>query len=54
LNKIENPNSLQKIIEKLPFGLWFKWRDVADEIMEVKQREITIEDILARKTSESQ
>ena len=35
LKKIENPNSLQMIMEKLPFGLRQKWRDVADDIMEV-------------------
>ncbi|XP_028408799.1 uncharacterized protein LOC114531374 [Dendronephthya gigantea] len=45
LSKIENPDSMQKIVEKLPFGLRQKWRDVADDITEVKQREITIEDI---------
>ena len=45
LSKIENPDSLQKIMEKLPFGLRQKWCDVADDITEVKQREITIEDI---------
>ena len=28
LNKIENPDSLQKIMEKLPLGVRQKWRDV--------------------------
>ncbi|CAB3978910.1 Hypothetical predicted protein [Paramuricea clavata] len=32
-------------MEKLLFGLRQKWCDVADDITEVKQREITIEDI---------
>ena len=32
-------------MEKLPFGLRQKGRDVADDIMKVRQREITIEDI---------
>ena len=32
-------------MEKLPFGLRQKWRDVADDITEVRQREITVEDI---------
>ncbi|CAB3981723.1 PREDICTED: uncharacterized protein LOC107351089, partial [Paramuricea clavata] len=45
LNKIENPDSLQRIMEKLPFGLRQKWRYVADDITEVRQREITVEDI---------
>jgi hypothetical protein len=45
LSKIENPDSLQKIMEKLPFGLRQKWCDVLDDITKVKQHEITIEDI---------
>ncbi|RUA05619.1 MAG: hypothetical protein DSY43_04230, partial [Gammaproteobacteria bacterium] len=45
LNKIENPDALQRIIEKLPFNLRQRWRDVADDITEVKGREVTIGDI---------
>ena len=45
LNKIENPESMRRIIEKLPFKLQERWRDVADDIMNVKTREVTIEDI---------
>ena len=45
MNRLENPDSLHKIIEKLPFGLRQKWRDIADDITEVRQREITIEDV---------
>ena len=47
LNKIENPDSLQRTMEKLPFGLRQRWRDVADEITEVQRREVTIKDIAA-------
>ena len=32
-------------MEELPFGLRQKWYDVADDITEVRQREITLEDI---------
>ena len=45
LNKIENPDSLQRVIERLPFPLRQRWRDVADDITGNKQRENTIEDI---------
>ena len=45
LNKIENPDSLQRVVERLPFQLRQRWRDVADDITSNKQREITFEDI---------
>ena len=32
LSKIENPDSLKKIVSRLPFNLRQKWRDVADTI----------------------
>lgn len=45
LNKIENPDNMHRIIEKLPFSLKQKWRDVADYITEVRKRDISIDDI---------
>ena len=45
LNKIENPDSMQKVIERLPFLLRERWHDVADDITNNKHREITLEDI---------
>jgi len=45
LNKIENPDSLQRVVERLPFQLRQRWRDVADDITSNKQREITFEDV---------
>jgi len=45
VNKLENPDMFRKIIDKLPFGLKQRWREVADNISEEKKREITIEDI---------
>ena len=45
LNKVENPDSLQRVIERLPFQLRQRWHDVADDITSNKQREITFEDI---------
>ncbi|KXJ10173.1 hypothetical protein AC249_AIPGENE3264 [Exaiptasia diaphana] len=44
-NKIENPDVMRKIVEKLPYKYHQeKWRDIADTIINV-QREVTIEDI---------
>ena len=43
LSKLGNPDSLKKIIGKLKMCL--KWRDVIDSIMQVQEREVTIEDI---------
>lgn len=45
LNKVENPDSSQRVIERLPFQLRQRWRNVADDISSNKQREITFEDI---------
>ncbi|CAB3981354.1 PREDICTED: uncharacterized protein LOC107342904, partial [Paramuricea clavata] len=45
LSKIENPESLRKIVNRLPYALRRKWRDVADNITENQEREITIDDI---------
>ena len=45
LSKVENPDTLKLIVNRLPCGLKLKWRDVADRITETEEREITIEDI---------
>lgn len=45
LSKIENPESLRKIVNRLPFALRRQWRDVADNITEKDGREIAIDDI---------
>ena len=45
LNKIENPESMRKIIEKLPRKLQERWRDTADTIISVNKRDVTIKDI---------
>ncbi|KAK3734086.1 hypothetical protein QZH41_000409 [Actinostola sp. cb2023] len=41
-SKIDNPDTLRKIIEKLPFSL----RATADDINEVKRRDVTIHDVV--------
>ncbi|XP_044182749.1 uncharacterized protein LOC114952001 [Acropora millepora] len=45
LNKLENPDTLRTIVQRLPFGLRQRWRDVADNITETQNREITIADL---------
>ncbi|XP_015775684.1 PREDICTED: uncharacterized protein LOC107353815 [Acropora digitifera] len=45
LNKLENPDTLRTIVQRLPFGLRQRWRDVADNITETQNREITITDL---------
>lgn len=45
LSKIENPDTLKTIVNRLPYGLRQRWRDVADNITENVGREITIEDL---------
>ena len=45
LNKLENPDTLRAIVLRLPFGLRQKWRDVADNITETQNHEITIADL---------
>lgn len=45
LNKVENADTLKMIIDRLPYGLKLKWRNVADPITETEEREITITDV---------
>ena len=45
LNKLHNPDTLRRIVEKLPFALRRRWRDVADSITEEQKRDKTTEDI---------
>ena len=45
LNKIENPDSMQRVIERLPFPLRQRWCNAADDITNNKYREITFADI---------
>ena len=43
LNKIEGPDNMRKIIERLPPKLQSSWRDNADGILNVDKREVCIE-----------
>ena len=46
LNKINNPDCLIKIIEKLPFSLRQKWKERPDDITNNKVREINFDDVV--------
>ena len=45
LNKLENPEGLKKIIDRLPYGLRLKWRDAVDTIAQRENRDVTLKDI---------
>ena len=51
---MENPDTLKMLVNRLPYGLKLKWRDVADRITETEEWEITIEDIDNFVTSKAQ
>ena len=44
LSKLDNPDSLKKIIRKLPYGIHLKWCDIVDNITQIQDRKVTIED----------
>lgn len=44
LNKLDNPDNLKKIINRLPYGLRLKWRDTVDRIVE-DGRDVNVEDV---------
>ena len=46
LNKLDNPDNLKKVIERLPYGFRLKWGDTVDRIVEREQRDVTIKDIM--------
>jgi hypothetical protein len=45
LSKLENPDGMRKIIDRLPFSLKAKWREVVDGIMQRECRDATVKDI---------
>ena len=44
-HRLENPDSLLNVVNRLPFSLKKAWLDVADDISSNQLREITIEDL---------
>ena len=45
LNKLDNPDNLKKIIDRLPYSFRLKWRDTVDRIIEREDRDVTVKDI---------
>ena len=45
MTKFDNPENINKIVQKLPFGLRSSWRRYVDEITEVKRRLVTFTDL---------
>ena len=46
INKLDNPDNIKKIIDRLPFGIRLKWRDAVDCIIEKENRDVNIKDIM--------
>ena len=42
LSKIENPDTLQRVIARLPIGLRQRWREKADSITDYQKREVGV------------
>ena len=45
LNRLENPEGLRKIVDRLPYPLWVKWRKLVDTIMQKEARDPNFKDI---------
>ena len=46
INKLDNPDNLEKIIDRLPYPSRLKWRDTVDQIIERQATDVTIRDIM--------
>ena len=45
LNRLENPDSLRKIVDRLPYPLRLKWRDLVDSVSQREGRGPNLKDI---------
>ncbi|KAK3744012.1 hypothetical protein QZH41_004822 [Actinostola sp. cb2023] len=45
LSRLENPESLRKIVDRLPYSLKLKWREAADSITQKGKRDPTMKDM---------
>lgn len=45
LSKLNSPENLKKIVDRLPYGIRLRWRDIVDSIIEKDHRDVTIEDV---------
>ena len=41
MNRLENPEGLRKIVDRLPYNLRLKWREIADNITQRDKRDAT-------------
>lgn len=53
LSKLDHPENLKAIVNRLPFGLRLKWRDTVDRIIENENRDVTIKDVTAFVTAKA-
>ena len=53
LNRLENPEGLRKIMERLPYKLRQKWREVADTIQVKENRDANLADVTEFVTTRS-
>ena len=45
LNRLENPDSLRKIVDRLPYQLRLKWHELVDSITQRQARDPNLKDI---------
>ena len=45
LNRLENPEGLRKIVDRLPYSLRLKWRELVDNITQKEARDPNLKDI---------
>ena len=45
LTKLEQPDTIQKLVMKLPLNLWKTWRRSVDHIMETERRSVAFSDL---------
>ena len=45
LNRLENPDCLRKIVDRLPYSLKLKWRDLVDSITQREARDPNLKDL---------
>lgn len=45
MGKLDNPEYLKRIINRLPYGIRIRWRDTVDQIVEKGRRDVTTEDV---------
>lgn len=45
ISKLENPDSMRKIVDRFPFSLKLKWRYTVDSILQREKRDVNLKDI---------